>query len=147
MAGNFRAGDVISRRKGFLMHKGIALGDGRVLHNTPFKGEHISSETEFRAGKRMYAANLERAERQRALRTADTRERRGYHLWKNNCEHTVTRATTGDARSPQLHSWVMGAGFAAAAFAVTRHPAAAAAAYAMGRKVSGTLTARKTLKW
>ena len=141
MAGQFRPGDVVSRRKGLVMHKGIGLADGRVLHNTPFKGEHISSEADFRAGKRLYATRLEPAARLRALRVADSVERRGYHLWKNNCEHTVTRATTGRARSPQLRSWVVGAGFAAAAFVVTRHPLAAAAAYALGRKVSGRVSA------
>jgi hypothetical protein len=142
MAGQFRPGDVVSRRKGLVMHKGIALGNGCVLHNTPLKGEHISSEADFRAGKRMYATRLEPAARLRALRTADRVERRGYHLWKNNCEHTVTRATTGQARSPQLRSWVVGAGFAAATFALTRHPLAAAAAYALGRKVSGHVSDR-----
>ena len=140
-----RPGDIVSRRKGLVMHRGIALGDGRVLHNTPFRGEHVCSEAEFRAGKTMYAANLDGAVRSRALRRARDHvdgsggERRSYNILTNNCEHTVSRATTGEARSPQLHSWVLGTGLAAAAFAVTRHPAAAVAAYAFGRKLSTTL--------
>ena len=134
MAGYVRPGDVVSRRKGFVMHKGIALGDGRVLHNTPFRGEHICTESEFRAGKRMYVDNLEHGDRRRALQAVHGEDRRTYHLLKNNCEHTVTRATTGQAQSPQLRSWLVGAGCAAAAFALTRHPAVAAAAYAIGRK-------------
>jgi len=140
-----RPGDIVSRRKGLVMHRGISLGDGRVLHNTPFRGEHICSEAEFRAGKTMYAANLDGAVRSQALRRArehvhgSRHATRGYDILTNNCEHTVSRATTGQARSPQLHSWVLGAGLAAAAFAVTRHPGAAAAAYVFGRKISKTL--------
>ena len=140
-----RPGDIVSRRKGLVMHRGIALGDGRVLHNTPFRGEHVCSEAEFRAGKTMYAANLDGAVRGRALHRAREHvygsgsERRSYNILTNNWEHTVSRATSGEARSPQLHSWVLGTGLAAAAFAVTRHPAAAAAAYALGRKLSTTL--------
>lgn len=135
-----RPGDIVSRRKGLVMHRGIALGDGRVLHNTPFKGEHVCSESEFRAGKRMYTSNLDGDQRGRALHRANGHDRRGrgYNLLTNNCEHTVSRVMTGEARSPQLHSWVMGGGFAAATFALTRHPAAAAAAYAVGRKLSAT---------
>lgn len=137
-----RPGDIVSRRKGLVMHRGIALGDGRVLHNTPFKGEHICSEAEFRAGKKMYVANMDGGDRSRTLRRAHLHADSGrrYNLLTNNCEHTVSRTAHGEARSPQLHSWVMGTGFAAAAFAVTRHPAAAAAAYALGRKLSATLS-------
>ena len=53
-------GDIVSRRKGMVMHRGIALGDGRVLHNTPFRGEHISSEEEFSAGRRLYVTRMDR---------------------------------------------------------------------------------------
>ncbi len=139
MAGRARPGDIVSRRKGFVMHRGIALGDGRVLHNTPFRGEHICSEHEFRAGKRMYVSNLDGADRARAVRRANHGSARSYNLLTNNCEHTVSRAATGRAQSPQLRSWVIGTGLAAATFAVTRHPAAAAAALAFGKKISSKL--------
>ncbi len=140
MAGRAKPGDIVSRRKGFVMHRGISLGDGRVLHNTPFRGEHICTEEEFRAGRRMYVANLEGHHRSQALRRVsyDAGSRR-YNLFTNNCEHTVSRMTTGRAHSPQLRSWAVGAGFAAVTFAATRHPAAAAAAYAVGRKLAGRL--------
>ena len=133
-----RPGDIVSRRKGLVMHRGVALGGGRVLHNTPFRGEHICSEEEFRAGKRLYVTHMDTDLRQRAVQRAHlhARARRGYNLLTNNCEHTVARAAHGESRSPQLQSWVVGTGLAAAAFAVTRHPGAAAAAYAVGRKLS-----------
>jgi len=141
-----RPGDVLSRRKGLVMHKGVALGNGRVLHNTPFHGEHICSEAEFRAGKRMYVQSADAPARHRAMRHARAHDRhagaafgaadRGYNLLTNNCEHTVTRATTGRAHSPQLRSWVAGTTLAVAAFALTRHPAVAAAGYALGRRLA-----------
>ena len=134
-----KPGDIVSRRKGLVMHHGIALGDGRVLHNAPFKGDHICSEHEFSAGRRMHVSGSSRHDRRRALHAAHNAERRNYNLLFNNCEHTVSRAATGRAESPQLRSWVFGAGLAAVAFAVTRHPAAAAAAYAVGRKFSNKL--------
>ena len=64
-----RPGDIVSRRKWLVMHKGIALGDGRVLHNTPFRGEHICSEAEVRAGKR-FVVVFEAASRAAAKATA-----------------------------------------------------------------------------
>ena len=126
-------GDIVSRRKGFVMHKGIALRDGRILHNSPFRGEHICTEAEFRDGKTLYATRLERPQRARALREADRDIPRSYNLFTNNCEHTVNRATTGYAESPQLQAWIAGVGVAALTFAITRHPGATIAGYALGR--------------
>lgn len=131
-----RAGDIVSRRKGLVMHKGVALGDGRVLHNTPFRGEHVCSEKEFRDGKRMYVERREGGTPEAIRSRIYESESRNYNLLTNNCEHTVSRVTDGKARSPQLRSWVVGTGLAAAAFAITRHPVATAAAYAFGRKLA-----------
>ena len=125
-------GDIVSRRKGFVMHRGVALGDGRVLHNTPFKGEHICSEAEFCAGHPLYVTRLDRAARQRALLHADTADR-PYSLFNNNCEHTVARAIGAEVESPQLKSFLAGLAAGAAVFALTRHPAAAAAGFAAAR--------------
>lgn len=134
----YLAGDVVSRRKGLVMHRGIALGDGRVMHNTPGRGEHISSESEFANGQRVRVETASYAERQRSLAHAARLERshsgRSYHLLGNNCEHTVHRAASGSARSPQLRGWVAGVGLAAVALAVTRHPGIAAAGFALGQK-------------
>ncbi len=132
-------GDVLSRRKGLVMHRGIALGDGRVLHNTPGRGEHISSEAEFVSGQSVRVERQPYYRRQRALRSAalfeaQDRTSRRYHLLDNNCEHTVHRHTSGEARSPQLRGWIMGVGCAAVVLAVTRHPGLAAASFALGQK-------------
>lgn len=130
-------GDIVQRRKGLVMHQGIALGDGRVLHNTPGRGEHISSEHEFRAGRRLHVSRQSLTERERALAHADRLRPRDYHLLRNNCEHTVSRASTGQAHSQQLKQWVAGVGVAGVAFALTRHPGIAAAGYALGRSLFG----------
>lgn len=129
-------GDVVSRRKGFVMHKGLVMRDGSILHNTPFRGEHVCSEAEFRAGQRLYVSHSELDERRRTLNRVNASERRGYNLFTNNCEHTVNRATTGRSHSPQLKLWAAGLGVGAVVFALTRHPAAAVAGYALGRSLA-----------
>lgn len=130
-----RPGDIVSRRKGVVMHKGLVMSDGTVLHNTPFRGETRVSMSEFAAGRRLYVEHQDTEVRQRALRRADSHDPRDYHLLLNNCEHTVHRLAHGRSESPQLQSWVAALGIAGAAFALTRHPGIAAAGFALGRKL------------
>lgn len=128
-------GDIVSRRKGFVMHKGVVMEDGRILHNTPFRGEHLATEQEFRASKRLYVNSVRPEHRREVLRRARAQHSRDYNLFTNNCEHTTHRVVDGEAHSPQLRSWISGVGLAGVAFAVTRHPGITAAAYALGRSV------------
>jgi hypothetical protein len=128
-------GDIVSRRKGFVMHKGVVMRDGRILHNTPFRGEHICSEAEFRDGKRLHVSRVPLESRRRALHSADRHEPRGYNLLTNNCEHTAHRTVHGRAESPQLKSWAAGIAVGAVTFALTRHPGLTAAGYALGRSL------------
>lgn len=132
-------GDVVSRRKGLVMHRGVVLADGRILHNSPFRGEHVVSEKEFRAGKRLHVERTECPRQRRFAASAVPDDGRGYNLLTNNCEHTVSRAMTGKGRSPQLKAWAAGIGVATVAFALTRHPAVAAAGYALGRRIARKL--------
>lgn len=141
----YMPGDIVSRRKGPVMHRGIALGDGRVLHNTPLRGEHVSSEAEFSAGRRIYVTRVDRDARRRAKLHAELHadgdvRGRSYHLLANNCEHTVSRAIGTEVHSPQLRSWVAGLVAGAALLALTRSPAAAAAGFAAAR---GWLASRR----
>ena len=132
----YMPGDVLARRKGVFMHKGIALGDGRVLHNTPGRGEHISSDREFGAGRRVHVEQRSLDERRRTLeRVYDYEDRRTYNVLTNNCEHTVQRHVDGRASSPQLRGWALGIGLAAVALAATRHPGVAAAGFALGQRL------------
>jgi len=127
-------GDIVARRKGPVMHKGVVLADGRVLHNTPGRGEHVSTLAEFSAGRRVHL--VRRAcddSRFRAYRAAPRAGGR-YNLFTNNCEHTATRVVHGREESPQLRGWLAGIGVAAVAFAFTRHPGVSAAGFAMGRR-------------
>lgn len=123
-------GDIVLRRKGPVMHQGILLGDDRVLHNTPRRGEHVSSMEDFRRGKTVRARRLDKTQRARALHHAECAaegDARKYNLLRNNCEHTVTRATTGQATSPQLLAVAAGLVVGGVVLAATRHPLAAVA--------------------
>ena len=129
-------GDVVLRRKGPVMHQGIALGDDRVLHNTPLRGEHVSSMEEFGRGRRVRPRRLGETQRARALRHASAGDTRRYNLFRNNCEHTVTRATTGKPRSRQLVAVAAGLVVGAAVLVAIRHPLAAVGiGYALCRKL------------
>jgi len=128
MRTRYLAGDIVTRRKGLVMHKGVSLGGGRILHNTPFRGEHVCTEEEFAAGHRLYATNRSADERRRTLgRLGAWQPGRNYDLFSNNCEHTVTRHVHGTAHSPQLIGWAAALLAGAATLAITRSPTAAAA--------------------
>ena len=131
-----RAGDIVSRRKGIVMHRGIVLDDGDVFHNTPFGGEHRSSMSEFRDGKIVYKHGLSPQQRRRVLNATEEPEYRSYNPFTNNCEHTVTRALDGNSRSPQLASLVISGGVALATFALTRSVPLSVAGFALSRKLT-----------
>lgn len=135
----YRPGDVVSRRKGLVMHRGVVLADGSILHNSPFRGEHVVSEAEFRDGKRLHVSHTDCPRQRRYASAARPSEAQGYNLLTNNCEHTVSRAMTGAGQSPQLKSWAAGIGVATIAFALTRHPGVTAAGYALGRRIARRL--------
>ena len=128
-------GDVVSRRKGIFMHRGILLEDGEVLHNTPLRGLHKTSLDEFSKDKRLYPARHAVDVRERTLENVDSVERRRYNPFVNNCEHVVTRAIRGEASSPQLRGWLLGVAFATAGLLLTRHPAIALAGFTLGKKL------------
>lgn len=121
---HYLPGDVVARRKGVVVHKGLVLDDGRVLHNMPARGEHVSSVAEFADGHRIEVVPQALDQRRAAVRRAEDalRRPRSYHLLEHNCDHTVTHLTEGRARSPQLANWLLGAGAALAVFAVARNP-------------------------
>jgi len=128
-------GDVVARRKGLVMHHGVVLADGRILHNTPRRGEHVSSLAEFRSGRRIHRVGSTGAR-------GTYSEGRRYNLFTNNCEHTVSRYTRGRPGSDQLRNWVVGVSLAAVSLALTRHPTVGAAAYALGRGLASRLGRR-----
>lgn len=105
MSGSVSAGDLVSRRKGILFrHFGVYLGSGRVLHNFPGRGEHVSTLAEFGVGGVIQVHPVTAEKRQWVLRNAYAvlANPQGYELFTNNCEHTVNRIANGSNRSPQL---------------------------------------------
>lgn len=130
----YRPGDIVSRRKGLVSHKGLVLEDGRILHNTPARGEHISSLGDFAAGRRVRVHRRDFDTRRSALAHAPRHRQRPYHLLQNNCEHTIYRDRRGRSRSPQLTGWLVGLGLASATLLATRHPGLTAASFALGQR-------------
>lgn len=100
-------GDVLSRLKFPFVHKGVYLGNDIVIHNTPERGEHISSLSDFAECQLLSVTPIQEANRHFALReaAATLAAPRPYDAIANNCEHTVTRIIEGREYSRQLQ-WV-----------------------------------------
>ena len=98
------AGDILSRPKFPFVHRGVYLGNGHVLHNTPAHGEHVSDIATFAQTHQVSVERIsghKKAEiRHRAFQTIIRPA--PYNAVKNNCDHTVTRITEGIPTSQQL---------------------------------------------
>ena len=131
----FQSGDVVSRRKGPVMHRGVVMLSGDVLHNTPFQGVHVSTQNEFSKNKRVKASELPRNVRQATLSRLSKAEDvyRSYNPFTNNCEHTVTRLTQGNSSSPQLKGILIGAAVGAVGLLLTRSPSVAICGFLVGK--------------
>ena len=110
-----RPGDILKRNKGLHEHVGVAWFDGRVLHNSPRRGEHLSTMGEFAAGRaiRVQPTPAHYRNRVRANGGAVLRAPRRYNLLRNNCEHTAHYVVHGRPASPQLLAWTAVALFGA----------------------------------
>lgn len=97
-------GDIVKRPKGVFEHQGIYLGNDRVFHNTPGRGEHVSSLQEFSNGHPVSLKLAPKGNRAGLLARAyqAIEHPRGYDPILNNCEHTVNRILEGAPRSRQL---------------------------------------------
>ena len=129
-----RPGDIVRRPKGPVTHVGIVLDDGRVLHNTPSRGEHVSTLAAFSRGQPLRVERLDDSERQLLLaRTRSSGQR--YNLLRNNCEHTYYRNRDGEPRSPQVLTWTLGVAGAVAGTLLLRHWAGTLAGWELGRRL------------
>ncbi len=133
--GRYQPGELLRRRKGPVMHTGVSLGDGRVLHNTPGRGEHVSTLEDFAKGKtiRVSPGSADARVRIQALDEDDLQ--RPYNLFVNNCEHTASRVTDGRPSSPQLKKIAVEALIGAALLLVLRRPLLAVGARVGSRVV------------
>ena len=120
--GRYQPGEFLRRRKGPVMHTGVSLGDGRVLHNTPGRGEHVSTLEEFAKGKTLRVSPGSADARMRIQALDEDELQRPYNLFLNNCEHTASRVTAGQPSSPQLKKVAVEALIGAALLLVLRRP-------------------------
>jgi hypothetical protein len=96
----------VSRKKlGILRHAGVLLPSGKVAHNTPQRGEHISTVEEFADGQDVtidfVVPDSEHAAVLNRILTAMVAPQR-YDLFQNNCEIYANRMLAREAVSPQL---------------------------------------------
>ena len=96
-------GDKLIRPKffGIVPHEGVLVGSDAVLHNTPDRGEHLSSLLDFAAGEtvrvlRTFASPALVIGRAREI----LRSPRRYDPIVNNCQHTVAKVVAGKGSSP-----------------------------------------------
>jgi hypothetical protein len=108
-------GDLLSRPKWPVIHKGVVTPDGKVFHNTPQRGEHISTIEEFSVGKSVKAIKSPASRRgdilQRLEKAVFNPQR--YSYTKYNCDHSSSQILTGNAASPQLAVCMLVGGFLA----------------------------------
>lgn len=143
LGGECQPGELLRRRKGLVMHTGVSLGDGRVLHNTPGRGEHVSSFEEFAHGKTVRVSPSSREARKRVQDLDVNAFERPYNPFTNNCEHTASRATDGRASSPQLRKLAVEVLAGAALLLVLRKPVVALGATIGARAMKKMLKKRR----
>jgi hypothetical protein len=102
-----QAGDLLKKPKGPFTHYGIYLGNGMVFHNSPTHGEHQSTFTEFAGDEKVTCVSITPEKRSEILNrlSESLRNAKQYNILFNNCEHTIFRILSGEARSPQLVGW------------------------------------------
>jgi hypothetical protein len=98
-------GDLLVRPKGFgiVKHVGVLVGPNTVLQNTPEKGEHLTTVTEFAAGAPVTVLPTGAQPSDVMVRARQILARaKAYNPLARNCEHTAIEAVRGVAKSPQL---------------------------------------------
>jgi hypothetical protein len=104
-----KIGDLLTRPKALgIVHVGVAVGNDAVFHNSPLKGEHVSTVAEFAKGQPVHVHHTGIAAPTLLQRVGNILATpRGYSAIDRNCEHSVTEVLTGKAKSPQLLGWIV----------------------------------------
>jgi hypothetical protein len=96
-----KIGDIVSRLKfPGVRHVGVVVGPDAVCHNTPERGEHVSTIAEFAAGQEIAVKHsgitpaVIIANAKRILANP-----KRYDAAVRNCEHTVSEILSGIAES------------------------------------------------
>ncbi|MGH7869227.1 MAG: hypothetical protein ACREP9_16730 [Candidatus Dormibacteraceae bacterium] len=100
-------GDLLLRPKclGIVQHEGVVIGPNAVLHNTPDKGEHVTTVEDFADGKpvRVYPTSAApatiRARAQQLLYRP-----RPYDPLTRNCQHTASELIQGCSSSTWIQA-------------------------------------------
>lgn len=95
-------GDILMRPKfPGVDHWGVFAGNNLVCHNTPDKGEHISTIQEFANGQPMKVQHTG-ADASKMIPRINQRlaNPKRYDLFRRNCQHTVNEIVYGVAKSP-----------------------------------------------
>ena len=99
-----KIGDILSRLKfPGVRHVGVVVGPDAVCHNTPERGEHVSTIAEFTAGQEITVKHsginpmIIIANARRILANP-----KRYDAAVRNCEHTVSDMLHGVAESPAV---------------------------------------------
>jgi hypothetical protein len=93
---------------GMLNHMGILRPDGLVVHNSPSRGEYVSTVAEFAAGQvisdcgEIPTAYISTLKKNLAVLAMNQKP---YNALNNNCEHLITKLLGGRSRSPQLERY------------------------------------------
>ncbi len=104
MNNSLAIGDIlITKKLGFIDHKGVYLGSNSVLTNTPERGEHVTTLADFAGGQPVkvqrtganFSSVLENARRILS-------RPKPYNPALRNCEHTSSETTAGKAESPSV---------------------------------------------
>lgn len=116
---------VIARPKlsGIGEHWGGLLPDGKVAHNTPERGEHLSSFLEFACGRDVRVVeSVPALEHQDVIRRVQLMlvAPRSYHATTNNCETLANRLVGKHPESPQVQGWLTALGLVAVAAVAAR---------------------------
>lgn len=104
-------GAVLKRPKaaGLVEHEGLYLGNGLVFHNTPARGDHISTLADFSQGQSIRIHRTDQHLVPAALIRAQQLAwvNRRYDVASYNCQHSVRKALGLAAESPQIRGWAL----------------------------------------
>lgn len=112
---NLKIGSLLLRKKGFVEHTGIYIGQGKVVHTVPETGVDIVSYEKFANNKDVKVIRVEHLDvetlssRIKMIFSGDTT----YSLISRNCQHIAHYLIHGKSNSSQLNWSAAGAGMGA----------------------------------
>ena len=102
-------GDLLTRLKfPGVVHVGVVVGVNLVCHNTPERGEHISTLSEFAAGQTNVGVRRTNADPSSVISRANQllANPKRYDPVNRNCEHTAFEIVYGAAKSRAVLTFV-----------------------------------------